>query len=245
MAESYSDCQDYFGVNVKNKKIAISDGMSQSIFPFEWARILVEFYLATDKIKLTEDLQPLKVEWSKYVDNELKRQKKAGMSTWMLENFLTERKGAAATFCGVKFSGYEWYGQVLGDSCLIEINENNQIINIYTSQTGDFGNHPDYFDSINNGRGIPKSINGILKKGWKLLFVTDPFAELLYIKRKDNIEIDFIAELLQISSQEDFECLVDKWRRYENMHNDDSTIIIVEHDGNEEFKINENTRTIE
>lgn len=237
LAEENTDCQDYFGINHENKKIAISDGMSQSIFPLKWAKIIVNHYLHSTNKCLSDDIRMLQTEWLDHVVAEMQRQKEKDIPTWMLENCLNERQGAGATFCGIMFEGQEWSGQVLGDSCLIEVNSDNKIVNIHRSQTGDFGNHPDFLDSFNEGRGTPKDIKGILKPGNKLLFVTDPFAEFLYLKKHEGIENVYVEQLLKICSHADFQNLVDRWRAEENMHNDDSTLVIVKYDGKDDFNV--------
>ena len=43
-AEHFQDCQDRFSVNRDTKSVAVSDGMSQSIFQKIWAEILVDAY---------------------------------------------------------------------------------------------------------------------------------------------------------------------------------------------------------
>lgn len=37
LSEHYSECQDRFCINRDNHAIAVSDGMSQSVFPDYWA----------------------------------------------------------------------------------------------------------------------------------------------------------------------------------------------------------------
>jgi len=49
-AEKYSDCQDYFEISSQNNRIAVSDGMSQSIYPQWWAEILAKAYIQTGAI---------------------------------------------------------------------------------------------------------------------------------------------------------------------------------------------------
>lgn len=44
-AEKFSDCADYFGICPQTKRVAVSDGVSQSTMPLEWARILVNAYV--------------------------------------------------------------------------------------------------------------------------------------------------------------------------------------------------------
>lgn len=100
LCESDSDCQDYFHINPETRKIAISDGMSQSIFQSKWAQILVQSFTASDSDDITNQLPQLQKQWQDYAQKELKRQEEAGVQTWMLENCLLERNGAGATFCG-------------------------------------------------------------------------------------------------------------------------------------------------
>lgn len=44
LKENYSECQDRFCINSDSHTIAVSDGMSQSVFPDYWAEILSSFY---------------------------------------------------------------------------------------------------------------------------------------------------------------------------------------------------------
>lgn len=48
LREHYSECQDRFCINSDNHAIAVSDGMSQSVFPDYWAEILSSFYAKMD-----------------------------------------------------------------------------------------------------------------------------------------------------------------------------------------------------
>lgn len=238
LAEEYSDCQDYFAVSADERVMAIADGMSQSIFPQWWAKILVDAYIeGWNPMGCEDKIKELQERWMKEVLSFLKEKQQRGEATWMLENCLADKRGAGATFCGIRFTEYGWSGFVLGDSCLIEVNDKNSIIRILRSQDGEFNNHPDYFDSINEGKGTCKQIKGTLQKDCKLLLVSDPFADFLYNKQKSNAEIEYIKELLQIESHEDFCELVNRWRENECLHNDDTTLVIVEFDGNKNISI--------
>lgn len=235
LAERYEDCQDFFKVDADKKSLAISDGMSQSIFPQWWAEILVEAYINQKKPELNID--SLRVSWMDKVQKFLKQQTEKGEPTWMLENCLNRKQGAGATLCGIRFSGYEWKGSVLGDSCLVIVNEKNRIEAIYRSQEGNFGNHPDYFDSITGGKGELKTIAGTLGKGYKLFLVTDALAELLYIKHSEQQKEAFVISLLQMKNHQEFCDRIDEWRKNKGLHNDDTTLVIVEYDGSEDFKL--------
>ena len=228
-AEKYSDCQDCFGINSQNNRIAVSDGMSQSIFPQWWAKILVDDYLENGYIPT--DILPLQVKWQQKLLAEIQRRDEEAKTNpkrdpWRLKNLLAEKSGAGATLCGLTLVENEWTCECLGDSCVIAINH-DYTLNIYTSQVGEFGNHPDYFDSFRTGRGKPicKTVNRDVKA---LLLVTDPFSELFQLHENNP---DFIKsrfdELQSLTNHESFTVLVEQWRDEFGMHNDDSTLVLI------------------
>lgn len=69
--------------------------------------------------------------------------------------------------------------------------------------------------------------------------VTDPFGELLFNKKREGTEQNYVSKLLAVESYNDFLALVDSFRTVEKMHNDDSTLVIIENDGNESFDVEE------
>lgn len=237
-AEKYSDCQDCFGIKLQNNRIAVSDGMSQSIFPQWWAKILVDDYLENGHIPY--DISPLQEKWQKMLLAEIHQRENEAETNpkrdpWRLKNSLAEKSGAGATLCGLTL-GNEWSCECLGDSCVITISD-EYTLNFYTSQVGEFGNQPDYFDSFREGRGKPitKIINRDVKA---ILMVTDPFAELFQLHKNDS---DFIKtrfeELKDLTNHESFIELVEKWRDEFGMHNDDSTLVIIDDLLNSDFTI--------
>lgn len=229
-AEKYSDCQDCFGINTQSNRIAISDGMSQSIFPQWWAKILVDSYLEMGVIP--EDISPLQKQWQQKLQDEIiKREEEAKSNPqrdpWRLKNSFAEKSGAGATLCGLSINDNEWVCECLGDSCLIAVN-NDYSLTFYTSQEGEFGNHPDYFDSFTIGRGkrIKRAVNSDVRA---LIMVSDPFAELFKIHESDlNFIKERLTELEQLSDHNSFKELVEKWRDIFNMHNDDSTLVFID-----------------
>lgn len=235
-AEKYEDCQDFFKIDGDKRVLAISDGMSQSIFPQWWAEILVKAYVSGWMLN-SNGLENLRVVWMNRVNRFLEEQRSLGKPTWRLENCLVEKKGAGATVCGIRFSGFDWKGHVLGDSCLITVDENDRIQEIYQSQEQEFGNHPDYFDSMFGGKGQVKEINGSLCRNHKILLVTDAIADFLSEKQKEGTESKYLAGLLQISSHKEFCNVIRKWQDEEKLHNDDCTLVTIEYDGNEEFEV--------
>lgn len=233
-AEKYCDCQDYFGIAFQNNRIAVSDGMSQSIFPQWWAKILVDAFLETGEIPYC-NIMPYQQQWQKMVRTEITKQESEGKNPWLLRDMFAERSGAGATLCGFTWNEKGWECQCLGDSSLIKVSSDNSI-EIITSQSGQFDNHPDYLDSFNDGRGQPieKYGNFDLKA---ILIVTDPFAELFQIHQDDSRFIsERLKEIRNLSDHNSFVSLVEDWRDLYNMHNDDSTLVYL--DSFSERKIN-------
>lgn len=235
-AEQYIDCQDYFSVDAKKRKIAVSDGMTQSIFSAHWAKVLVHSYVHKEWNK-QNDITELQNEWIEYVRKELLHQKDIGWPTWMIENALNMKQGAGATLCGICFNGYKWESLVIGDTSIVEVDEKNNIVKIHKSKGGGYDNHPDYLDSFEGIVGNIVSASGILKDFHKILLVSDPIAELLYYKQNEDMCPLLVNKMLSVNNHQNFCNLVDVLRKDEGMHNDDSTMIIIEHDGMEQFNL--------
>jgi phage-related protein len=204
--------------------------MSQSIFPDYWAEILAEQYAKEGHCD-DEDRKRLCSLWIQRVIKYRDEQIKLGKDPWKLDNFLASRKGAGATICGVRFeNATDWKGDVLGDSCIIKINTKDWIIEILTSEEKAFDSFPDFYDSYAEkpGRGTIMSFEGSISPDDILLLVSDPFSEYI-ANNKENAQ-ELIGELQKIGNHKDYCKLVDDWRA-KGMHNDDSTLCVIEFDG--------------
>lgn len=243
-AELFADCQDRFGVNPDTKSIAVSDGMGSTWQQKIWAQLLVDTFIESRDWQPTKNTtNPLCYLWRNKVERlieQLKKKPRTSLSQreineldaliYRNERNLIAGRSAGATFVGIRFSGNIWNGSVLGDSCLIEWDGNEAKFN--TSQDSEtFDSFPDYFDSdaLKEGKGIPKPIEGVLTEGNCLLLVSDPFSEFLLEHSKQGDISRYIQQLLSLASHDDFETLVSEWRK-EGMHNDDTTLVIVEYD---------------
>lgn len=240
-AELFADCQDRFGVNPDTKSIAVSDGMGSTWQQKIWAQLLVDTYIESiDWYPSKESIKPLCQKWRSKVADFIQNLKDTNAPENMIyrnERNLAEGRSAGATFVGIRFNGYEWNGYVLGDSCLIEWDGNEPTF--HSSQDIDvFDSYPDYFDSdiSKEGKGTPKPINGKLQKDRHLLLVSDPFSDFLLKHNKQGDVGKYVQRLLSLASHDDFEALVSEWRK-EGMHNDDTTLVIVESDSTDALSI--------
>lgn len=249
--ENFSDCQDRCGVNPDTKSISVSDGMGSTWQQKIWAQLLVDTFIGSRDWQPTKDTtKPLCDLWRNKVERlieHLKEKPRTNLSQreineldaliYRNERNLIAGRSAGATFVGIRFNGNEWKGSVLGDSCLIEWDGNEVRFN--TSQDSEtFDSYPDYFDSdaSKEGKGVPKPIEGVLTEGRCLLLVSDPFSEFLLEHSKQGNIAKYIQQLLSLTSHDDFETLVCEWRK-EGMHNDDTTLVIVEYDNSDALNI--------
>lgn len=244
-AELYSDCQDRFRVNSDTKSIAVSDGMSQSIFQKYWAQILVDTYTATDDwVPNLESVREVSSLWDKKVweivnQNKASENSQSNRAGYKAEYLLKTGKSAGATILGLRFkNSLEWICDVLGDSCMILI-EDDHIKDIITSEDVDvFDNYPDFYDSNPNrqGKGKLRTTEGRLSQGQSILLVSDPFSDYLLKNKGTEKEAQLVERLLSINTHEEFEEVVELWRNQE-MRNDDSTLVIIKSDDSENFNL--------
>ena len=236
-AEYYSDCADYFRICPRTKRVAVSDGVSQSIMPAEWARILVDSFVNEEWVP-GESTARLKETWLTQAKEYANEQRKQGKNPWMLENCLVKKDGAAATFCGVVFSDErKWTASILGDSSLVEIDNDKHIVRICSSKEGPIDNRPDFFDSFNEDNGEIRQFEGTLDKDSIMLLVSDPFSELFQKVKGTPEEESVVNALLAVTDIAVFNATVDVLRTDYQMHNDDSTLVIIEPDESDEMII--------
>ncbi|MBQ9435107.1 MAG: hypothetical protein IJU33_03165 [Bacteroidales bacterium] len=237
-AENFSDCQDRFRINSITKIVAVSDGISQSIFSAEWAELLSSYYADNGHCDEHDRLW-LSSEWRSIVDAKICERKMQGGNTRTAERMLGKHKGAGATLCGVKFlNANRWEGHILGDSCIITVSklESQYQLDFISSAEKEFDNCPDYYDSFpeKRGRGTLKGFSGEINQECIMILVSDPLAKFL----KENLDksAPYIEELLRLNNHEDFCRLVSSWRE-SGMDDDDTTLCIVEWDGSDLFQI--------
>ena len=240
-AEQFSDCQDRFDVNIDTKSLAVSDGMGSTWQQKIWAQLLVETFTKRNNwLPTHESIKPLCKTWHQTIDSIIQNMKDTNAPANIIyrnERNLAEGRSAGATFVGIRINGNDWQGSVLGDSCLIE--RDGSKAKFYTSQdVEEFDSYPDYFDSdeLKQGKGTPKDISGTLEKGGYLLLVSDPFSDFLFEHNKQGDVSMYMQQLLKLSSHDEFETLVDEWRKA-GMPNDDTTLVIVEPDDSDDFSI--------
>lgn len=227
--ETYSDCQDRFCIDTNMKTVCVSDGMSQSIFPDYWAQILSDFYAKKARCN-ADDLPELCDLWRNRVNEYIQDARAKGTLHYLTEQSLAQGRSAGATICGIQFDDATiWHGHVLGDSCIVEVSTDGKELKIHASEDKPFDCYPDYYDSYKGrtGKGVIKAIDGNIGPDKILLLVSDPFSEFIY-RHQDDFST-YLDEILNVQDHSQYCELVDRWRQL-GMHNDDSTLCIVEFD---------------
>ena len=234
-SERMAECQDCFAINPGTAAAAVSDGVSQSIFPLEWARLLAGFFVRSGPPSDAER-RALCHAWRESVQDWIVEEKALGHNPWRAESNLAEGLSAGATLCGVVFWDEQtWTCDVLGDSCLLVVGRDGAV-GIVSSEQKAFDTSPDYLDShpLQPGRGRFRHVEGTLKEGECLILVSDPFSE--FLSRRGDKAPGRVRELRDVDSHAAFVSLVERWRA-DGMHDDDSTAVIIEWDGSDRFNL--------
>ncbi|MDD2815511.1 MAG: hypothetical protein PHP00_07200 [Thiotrichaceae bacterium] len=236
------ECQDAFAVNDEQFKFAVADGATQSFFPSQWSRALVESFCNDDQTDVTiflrrnvwiEWLKPLQKKWHDQIEHIVQKENK-----YYLTNRFTQNEPAVSTFVGLHLpfssKSNNWYAVVVGDSCLIHISAIDfKIKKSYLLERAEqFTSKPDFFASINKANIYdPEVIRITANEGDIFLLATDALAKWLLTQheRGENRWKETWASLKKIDSQYEFNHFIEEKRNSQEfpMDNDDTTLLIV------------------
>lgn len=133
MNESPFDCQDACSHNTELNRYAVADGVANSFYPREWAKMLVDYFCnenTQDNLTLFETkrwqnwLIPIQNQWGKLIKNKVNA--KGGKTYYHLRNSLALGEPAAATFVGLQINMKDqisWQSMIIGDTCLFIIRD--------------------------------------------------------------------------------------------------------------------------
>ena len=240
VGDLYSQCADRFAIGTDKNCFAIADGVGESLFPYDWAELVCEDFIANPNLfcennKLVRENALIEA-W-----NRKRKERIANLTEtelFLYEMGLEKADFAACTFVGLSIDKKQWQCLALGDSYLFVLDNNLEIIESVASQKGEeFSNFPEYFASQaekNHGKTI--KVCGDINKASYFVLLTDAISDW-FIK----VDTDKRKELLAVSDMPSFHSLVNKERENGNMKDDDTTAVIIEvvHDGSEEIKYTE------
>lgn len=242
IGEEVTDSQDAFAccLSINGSKVAISDGVSTSFLPKEWARILVERFCSDqEKPNSISTIEEIKDNWSEWLNplqtqwlEKLVEVKKDPTLPWYIKG-LKNNNCASATFVGLKLhppnqeGEKRWEALAVGDSCLFRINlPTNQLDSYPLKKSQDFKTTTECCHSLPEYKSCsPEYYQGSYEEGDIFILATDALAEWM-LKTSENHQEKW-KELLTINNQKEFERIIEELREEKLIKNDDTTLVRV------------------
>jgi serine/threonine protein phosphatase PrpC len=234
IGEEKTDIQDAYSCG--NSRFAISDGVSTSFLPQEWAKIVVEHFCQDEQNPIStigqtwqEWLKPLQAQWGKKLIEIKTNPNLPWYVKWSKNN-----NCGSATFVGLELhppnqKGEKiWEALAVGDSCLFQISptEKNVLFSCPLNKSQEFTSITEGCHSLPEYQScLPKYYPGSYKEGDIFLLATDALAEWI-LKSYENNEEKW-QELLTVKTQEEFEEIIKELRETDSIKNDDTTLVRV------------------
>ena len=231
-AETPDDCQDALAMNECTARYAVADGATRSLFPKQWAKLLVKCFceknvLSLEKGNWQEWITPLQQDWLKQVTAIVQETKR-----FISIDRLSKSESAAATFIGLEFdmNTRAWKAGIVGDSCLFQV-RNSQLVGSYPiKQSVDFDNHPEAFASFEKDNyAKPQIVKGIVKPGDLFILATDALAKWIILHEEAGQLEAALNRLTALTDDTEFARFVEEAREVEDIPlvNDDVTLLCI------------------
>ncbi len=231
MGEAVSTNQDRLACRADGRMVAISDGAGSSLYPGEWAQILVDSFCKSEpSLTLSNSqvskqwLPPLQEEWRQFYLEKLRSPSKK----WWQGGSSTKSHGSA-TFLGLALRDNNcWSAIAVGDSCLFKYSPLDQSLLSFPLQTSlEFKSTTSCFSSLPEyPSAIPVSKQGAYAIGDYFLLATDALSQCI-LAEHENKSIDW-SQLFEVSCHQDFRELVVKLRHQKKIKNDDTSLIRIQ-----------------
>lgn len=224
------DCQDSFAVDTEKHAFAISDGVSRSLLsPFMSQQLTSDFVHDPQEMFLIEDnVVTLRRDYSEDFNQyyERKHSESDERVRFRLELAREYCSFSAATFVGYYIDNERLKYVALGDSFLVYIRENGEIIEKISSMSHEqFDNFPEYFSSNGNHRGTAISGEIPIEDGY-ILLMTDEMSKWFLENHENNRNI--ASELFSLmNSHEDYLSWRDNMMSEHQMGDDDCTLLML------------------
>jgi hypothetical protein len=223
------ECQDAVAGDAPRGRFAVADGASESADAGQWARLLVEDFVASPARHLAwaSWLPQLQARWA----DAAAALPGDGALPWYLEE--RAREGAFATFLGVQVEDSVWHAQAVGDSCLFQL-RGGALLRAFPLQRGDeFGSTPWLIGSRPPGAEVAgrhgQRAEGEWQAGDRLWLMTDALAQwFLRQAEEGGRPWDILGQVLaEGAPQEAFAAWVGGLRALGQLRNDDVTLAAV------------------
>ncbi|MCL1466631.1 protein phosphatase 2C domain-containing protein [Argonema galeatum] len=232
IGEQEADIQDACDWSDDKSLVAIADGASTSLFPGEWAKLLVKHFCDYNQDSIEsiyqqweQWLKPIQEEWRKFWFAEIQKKN----APWNVKAIRKENY-ASATCIGLKFRPLSetgektWEAIAVGDSCLFQIKaRENNFIAFPINKSESFQTVTDCFHSLPEQKSSsPKYNRGFYEEGDIFLLATDALAEWIFKDLESGS--DKRTNLISISTPDEFKNFIEQLRGDNLIKNDDTTI---------------------
>ena len=247
-AESLDDCQDAIWVSKAHSRFAVADGATRSLFPKQWAELLVEHFCEEPDLFLNEEnwkewLTPIQEKWYKQVEKIVKV-----IDQFYVTTPFKTREPAVSTFVGLEVdkTRQKWQAVVIGDSCLFH-KSTTEFRSYLIEKSKDFTSCPQAFASFAEANyHDPEFIRGEIQSGDMFILATDALAKwILEHKESGNLE-DILDQLEQIENPKQFNQLIDQARDDKKicLVNDDVALMLISVEKSEASEVTEGEQEI-
>lgn len=225
---SDSEYEDAAAIAKDKSRFAVADGATEASFSGIWAKQLVRAF--TDKRLsvpiLTDELKPLQSKWQKIVHRH--------PLPWYAEEKAGD--GAFAAFVGLEFfqeppeagAVRNWRATAAGDSCLIQIRNEQILVAFPLANSGSFNDRPNLLGSVVNGNGSLESISkssGSISADDIFFLMTDAIA-CWFLKEHERGNKPWNA--LETQDKASFKRFAASLRAEKQMKNDDVTLVRID-----------------
>lgn len=222
--------QDSIAIDVEKGRFALSDGVSDSVLPEIWADILTHAYISVDDIQQfpPEGLHQVFLSQKDTYISTLDREQR------FIQKLIEEHyRTGAATFVGIELREDVLSWQVIGDSCLFIMPDDEplQCISSNPSHIDENGNLIIEFDNYPNQIQSDGSLHGEWIKGERLfktgriLMMSDAMSA--WFVKQLNLGNSPLDQLNAITENDDFESFVEEQCQQGSLESDDESVIII------------------
>jgi hypothetical protein len=232
-----AECQDAVAGDPERGRFAVADGASESAYSGEWARLLVEDFVAGSGAAPVWPtwLPPLQARWAEAV----RTAPDAPPLPWYLEEPLA--RGAFATFLGLVVvatpdaaNPWSWQAQAVGDSCLFQLRNGELLVSFPLKSAAEFGSTPRLVGSRPGPPGPRARHRGMAYVGRadhddQLWLMTDALAQWFLKSHEENQQpwTELLPLLLGPEPEASFAVWVAEQRQARRLRDDDVTLLVV------------------
>lgn len=223
--------QDSISINVDLGRFALSDGVSDSVLPEIWANVLTNSFVTIEDLSLFPSIEELQLVYQSKKDSYLATlDKEARYIQKLIEKHLHT---GAATFIGIELKQNLLKWKVIGDSCLFILNKGECLQCICSNELhiDELGHLEVQFDNFpmqihSDGTVHGEWISGQCQffSGY-IIMMSDAMSS--WFISQYNLGNNPIAQLEELTNNNDFETFVEKEVANQRLSNDDESVILI------------------